>query len=89
MFNWLRDGLIPGSSAVLESLWAYAWMSFLLAVGEGASAQRYPYPWIVALIAAPALFARWLDRSSWGPGWLRQYGLTALVIGLFTGFMLP
>jgi hypothetical protein len=89
MYSWLRDGLIPGASAVLESLWVFAWISFLLATGEGTASIRYPYGWLLALIVLPALFGRWLDRSYWGPQRLRQYGLTALVVALFVGFMIP
>jgi hypothetical protein len=89
MYSWLRDGLIPGASALLESLWLYAWISFFLAVGEKTSAYRYPLGWIVALVIVPTLVGRWLDRSYWGPRWLRQHGMTAIVIGLFVAFMVP
>jgi hypothetical protein len=89
MYSWLRDGLIPGVSAVLESLWAFAWISFLLATGENTSGIRYPYLWVVAMILLPALFGRWLDRTYWGPQKLRQYGLTTLLVILFAGFMVP
>ena len=89
MYSWLRDGLIPGASALLESLWAYAWISFFLAVGETTSGIRYPYPWILGLILLPALFGRVLDRSAWGPRRVRQHGVTAMVVILFAGFMIP
>ena len=89
MYSWLRDGLIPGASAMLESLWAYAWISFLLAASETTSAIRYPLPWVLGLILLPALFGRCLDRSGWGPRRVRQHGLTVLVVALFVGFMVP
>ncbi|HEY8695834.1 MAG TPA: hypothetical protein VIR57_24180, partial [Chloroflexota bacterium] len=89
MYSWLRDGLIPGASGTLEALWAYAWISFFLAAGATTSAIRYPFPWVLGLILLPALFGRLVDRSAWGPRWVRQHGLTVLVVGLFVGFMIP
>ncbi len=87
MYSWLRDGLIPGASALLESLWMYAWFSFFLASGDTTAAMRYPYAWLLALILGPTLIGRFLDRTMWGPQWLRQYGLSGVVIGLFVVFM--
>lgn len=89
MYNWPRDGLIPAIDAVLESLWLYPVFSFFLATGDSEPGQRYPLLWIAALILVPTLIGRFLDRSYWGPRWLQQYGLTALVIGLFVSFMFP
>jgi len=89
VYSWLRDGLIPGASSTLEALWAYAWISFFLAAGETTSAIRYPFPWVLGLILLPALVGRLVDRSAWGPRWVRQHGLTVLVVGLFVGFMIP
>jgi len=89
VYSWLRDGLIPGASGTLEALWAYAWISFFLAAGATTSAIRYPFPWVLGLILLPALFGRLVDRSAWGPRWVRQHGLTVLVVGLFVGFMIP
>lgn len=89
MYNWPRDGLIPAIDAVLESLWLYPLFSFFLATGENGPGNRYPLPWILALMIVPAVIGRFIDRSYWGPRWLQQYGLTALVIGLFAAFMVP
>ena len=89
MYNWLRDGLIPGASALLESLWVYAWISFFLAAGVTTSTVRYPWAWIAGLVLLPALVGRLLDRSGWAPRRVRQHGLTVLVVGLFAGFMIP
>lgn len=89
MYTWPRDGLIPAAAAVLESLWAYVWITFLLAAGASTSNSRYPYAWILALLLVPAVIGRFLDRSYWGPKWVRQYGLSAIVVGLFAGFMVP
>ena len=71
MYTWPRDGLIPAASAALESLWLFAWISFLLAASETASGVRYPYPWVFVLLFVPAVAGRFLDRSYWGPRWLR------------------
>lgn len=89
MYNWPRDGLIPAIDAVLESLWLYPLFSFFLATGDSGPGQRYPLLWIATLILTPTLIGRFLDRSYWGPRWLQQYGLSALVIGLFVAFMVP
>jgi hypothetical protein len=88
MYSWPRDGLIPAIDAVLESLWLYPLFSFFLATGDSGPGVRYPLPWIVALMLVPAVVGRFIDRSYWGPRWLQQYGLTALLIGLFVAFML-
>ncbi|HLG70089.1 MAG TPA: DUF4129 domain-containing protein [Chloroflexota bacterium] len=89
MYAWPRDGLIPAASAVLESLWAYAWISFMLAAAASTSHIRYPYPWVLALLFVPAVAGRFLDRSYWGPKIVRQHGLTVIVVVLFVGFMIP
>ncbi len=89
MYSWLRDGLIPGVSALLISLWLYAWFSFFLATGDGTATMRYPFAWLLELVLVPALAGRFLDRTRWGPAWLHQYGLPAVVIGSFIGFMVP
>jgi hypothetical protein len=89
VYTWPRDGVIPAASAVLESLWAYAWISFMLAASQSASHVRYPYPWVLALLFLPAVAGRFLDRTYWGPKKVRQYGLTVIVAGLFVGFMIP
>jgi len=47
MYSWLRDGLIPGVSALLISLWLYAWFSFFLATGDGTATMRYPFAWLL------------------------------------------
>ena len=88
MYSWLRDGLIPGVDALLEALWFYAWFNFFLATGDATSTMRYPFYWLLGLMLVPALIGRFLDRTMRGPQWLRQYGLTATVIGMFGGFML-
>ena len=85
MYSWLRDGLIPGVDALLEALWFYAWFNFFLATGDATSTMRYPFYWLLGLMLVPALIGRFLDRTMRGPQWLRQYGLTATVIGMFGG----
>src|SRR6266851_5676928 len=77
MYSWLRDGLIPGVSALLISLWLYAWFSFFLATGDGTATMRYPFAWLLELVLVPALAGRFLDRTRWGPAsscWRWAYG---------------
>ncbi|MBV8087926.1 MAG: hypothetical protein JO247_24205, partial [Chloroflexi bacterium] len=66
-YNWLRDGLIPGESALIESLWLFAWLTFgprfyfFLDRQAGLSSPGWAFPAIVLAIAAPALAGRWLE----------------------------
>ncbi|MBV8083820.1 MAG: DUF4129 domain-containing protein [Chloroflexi bacterium] len=86
-YNWQRDALLPGVSALLEALWAYAWISFLFATSDDAYDTRFPFIWILGLLLLPGIIGRWLDRAPRLPERLRQFGLTVTVLGLFAGFM--
>lgn len=86
-YNWQRDSLLPGASALLESLWAYAWISFLFATSEDTASVRFPYLWILGLLLLPGIVGRWLDRAARVPERVRQFGLTVTVVVLFAAFM--
>ncbi|MBV9281469.1 MAG: DUF4129 domain-containing protein [Chloroflexi bacterium] len=86
-YTWLRDALIPGESALLEALWVYPWISLALAFAGSTAHLRFPLPWIVGLIAAPALAGRWLERSFSGRVVLRRLALVLLVACLLLLFV--
>ncbi|HUZ89345.1 MAG TPA: DUF4129 domain-containing protein [Candidatus Acidoferrales bacterium] len=82
-YNWLRDAALPGLSALLETLWIYAWVSFALA-SIGSTAQlRFPFPFLFALIAAPPLLRRGLRALSRPrPVWRAMAGLLVCALVL-------
>jgi hypothetical protein len=86
-YRWLRDGLIPGQSAFLETLWVTAWANLVLASNAGTAGHRFPLPFLLALVAVPALAGRWLERRDWPPLAVRRILLLALCAGLFLAFV--
>src|SRR5437588_198496 len=78
-YSWLRDGLIPGQSALLETLWITPWVSLALASNAGVADVRFPLPVLLTLVAAPALTPAPFrpDRA-----WLGPLLATYFVVGL-------
>ena len=86
-YRWLRDGLIPGQSALLETLWVYAWATLVLASNAGTAGHRFPLPFLLALVAVPALAGRWLERRAGLPLPARRVLLLPLCAALFLAFV--
>src|SRR5437763_2524510 len=86
-YSWLRDGLIPGQSALLETLWITPWVSLALASNAGVADVRFPLPVLLTLVAAPALAGRWLERRAAVPLPARRASLLALCACLFLVFV--
>ncbi|HYW27219.1 MAG TPA: DUF4129 domain-containing protein [Terriglobales bacterium] len=86
-YRWLRDGLVPGQNALLETLWVFAWANLILASNAGTASHRFPLPFLLALIAVPALAGRWLESRVRLPLLVRRVLLVALCVGLFLAFV--
>src|SRR5215472_7005007 len=85
-YHWLRDGLIPGQSALLETLWVWPWASLVLASNAATAGHRFPLPFLLLLVAGPALAGRWLEARSWPP-LVRRAVLLAICLALILAFM--
>jgi hypothetical protein len=86
-YRWLRDGLIPAQGAVLQTLPAYAWATLVLASNAGTADHRFPLPFLLALVAVPALAGRWLERRGQPALAVRRSLLLVLCAGLFLAFV--
>jgi hypothetical protein len=86
-YRWLRDGLIPGQGAVLQTLWVYAWATLVLASNAGTADHRFPLPFLLALVSVPALAGRWLERRGQPSLPVRRSLLLVLCAGLFLAFV--
>jgi hypothetical protein len=86
-YRWLRDGLIPGQSALLDTLWIFAWANLVLASNAGTASHRFPLPFLLALVAVPALAGRWLESRVRLPLPVRRVLLATLCAGLFLAFV--
>ncbi|HLY64839.1 MAG TPA: DUF4129 domain-containing protein [Chloroflexota bacterium] len=85
-YSWLRDGLILGADALLESLWAFALIDWALAANAATAGTRFPFAWLTALIMVPALIGRALEYASALSLRTRRIALLALAIALFLAF---
>ncbi|HEU0169045.1 MAG TPA: DUF4129 domain-containing protein [Chloroflexota bacterium] len=92
-YNWLRDALIPGESALIESLWLFAWLTFgpkfyfFLDRQSKITSPNWSLLAIVFAIAAPALAGRWLEFRYPREFNRRRWLLTAAVAVVFALFV--
>ncbi|MBV8086445.1 MAG: DUF4129 domain-containing protein [Chloroflexi bacterium] len=92
-YNWLRDALIPGESALIESLWLFAWLTFgpkfyfFLDRQSKITSPNWSLLAIVFAIAAPALAGRWLEFRFPHQFNRRRWLLTAAVVVVFALFV--
>lgn len=85
-YNWLRDGLIPAESALLEGILVFPWVNLALASDPHTRATQFSLPWLIALIAFPALVGRRLagpPRLPWPVRWLALLSLSLCLLLLF------
>jgi hypothetical protein len=86
-YTWLRDALIPGENALLDAICIYPWIGLALASTRSTAHIRFPFLWIVGLIAVPALGGRWLERRLSRRLIFRRLALLLLGASLFLLFV--
>jgi hypothetical protein len=81
-WEWLQDGLFPAGSALLDSIWVFAWLDFRIA-SDPSLGPGFGFGWLLLAVMAPAVAGRLAERKLPG-GAVRTRRLVLVLIALTT-----